>query len=488
MSAISRWRTRASFPAVTLSFNLAPGAALGDAVDAIDRAATAMRLPGSIQGTFQGTAQAFQDSLKSEPLLILAALLVVYIILGMLYESYIHPLTILSTLPSAGVGALLMLWAFHFDLSVIALVGIILLIGIVKKNGIMMVDFAIQAEREQHLSPEESIRQACLLRFRPIMMTTMAALLAALPLMLGRGTGSELRQPLGYTMVGGLILSQMLTLFTTPVVYLYLDRFSNRMRARRHAPRGTERGGRPYRVSGSDLAGLGSARDAMKLLLVEDNERVTRFVVKGLQEAGHTVDNADNGREGMFLAASEPYDVIIMDRMLPGQIDGLSIIESLRKSGNRTPILILSALSDVDERIKGLKSGGDDYLTKPFAFGELLARLDALSRRSQGTGTQTVLEVADLRVDLLSRKAVRGERSIALQPREFKLLEYLMRHAGQVVTRTMLLENVWDYHFDPQTNVVDVHISKLRQKIDADFERPLLRTVRNAGYMLSSDE
>jgi hydrophobic/amphiphilic exporter-1 (mainly G- bacteria), HAE1 family len=221
------------FPAVTLSFNLAPGAALGDAVDAIDRAAAQLRLPGSIQGTFQGTAQAFQDSLKSEPLLVLAALLVVYIIPGMLYESYIHPLTILSTLPSAGVGALLMLWAFHFDLSVIALVGIILLIGIVKKNGIMMVDFAIQAEREQHLTPEQSIRQACLLRFRPIMMTTMAALLAAVPLMLGRGTGSELRQPLGYTMVGGLVLSQMLTLFTTPVVYLYLDRFSNRMRARR---------------------------------------------------------------------------------------------------------------------------------------------------------------------------------------------------------------------------------------------------------------
>jgi multidrug efflux pump subunit AcrB len=222
------------FPAVTLSFNLAPGAALGDAVDAINQVAAQLRLPGSIQGTFQGTAQAFQDSLKSEPLLILAALLVVYIILGMLYESYIHPLTILSTLPSAGVGALLMLWAFHFDLSVIALVGIILLIGIVKKNGIMMVDFAIQAEREQHLTPEESIRQACLLRFRPIMMTTMAALLGAVPLMLGRGTGSELRQPLGYTMVGGLILSQMLTLFTTPVVYLSLDRFSNRRRARRH--------------------------------------------------------------------------------------------------------------------------------------------------------------------------------------------------------------------------------------------------------------
>jgi hydrophobic/amphiphilic exporter-1 (mainly G- bacteria), HAE1 family len=167
--------------------------------------------------------------------LILSALVVVYIILGMLYESYIHPLTILSTLPSAGVGALLMLWGFHFDLSVIALVGIILLIGIVKKNGIMMVDFALQAEREQHLSPEESIRKACLLRFRPIMMTTMAALLAALPLALGHGTGSGLRQPLGVTMVGGLILSQMLTLFTTPVVYLYLDRFSNRMRLRRHA-------------------------------------------------------------------------------------------------------------------------------------------------------------------------------------------------------------------------------------------------------------
>ena len=163
--------------------------------------------------------------------MILAALVVVYIILGMLYESYIHPLTILSTLPSAGVGALLMLLVFHFDLSVIALIGIILLIGIVKKNGIMMVDFAIQAEREQHLSPEESIRQACLLRFRPIMMTTMAALLAALPLMLGHGTGSELRQPLGYTMVGGLILSQMLTLFTTPVVYLYLDRLRSTLRA-----------------------------------------------------------------------------------------------------------------------------------------------------------------------------------------------------------------------------------------------------------------
>ncbi|MGA2563343.1 MAG: response regulator transcription factor [Steroidobacteraceae bacterium] len=226
----------------------------------------------------------------------------------------------------------------------------------------------------------------------------------------------------------------------------------------------------------------------MKVLLVEDNERVTQFVVKGLKESGHIVDHAPNGRDGMFLAASEPYDVIIMDRMLPGEIDGLAIVEALRKSGKHTPILILSALSDVDERIRGLRSGGDDYLTKPFAFGELLARLDALSRRGQGEGAQTKLEVGDLRVDLLNRKVTRGARSIVLQPREFKLLEYLMRHANQVVTRTMLLENVWDYHFDPQTNVVDVHISKLRQKIDADFERPLLRTVRNAGYTMTAQD
>jgi hydrophobic/amphiphilic exporter-1 (mainly G- bacteria), HAE1 family len=221
------------FPAVTLSFNLAPGSALGDAVKAIDRASVQMHLPATITGNFQGTAQAFQSSLKSQPYLILAALVAVYIILGMLYESYIHPLTILSTLPSAGVGALLVLLLFHIELSVIALIGIILLIGIVKKNGIMMVDFALQAEREQHLSPHDSIRQACLMRFRPIMMTTMAALLGALPLALGHGTGSELRRPLGYTMVGGLILSQALTLFTTPVIYLYLDEFSARMRGRR---------------------------------------------------------------------------------------------------------------------------------------------------------------------------------------------------------------------------------------------------------------
>jgi HAE1 family hydrophobic/amphiphilic exporter-1 len=221
------------FPAVTLSFNLAPGVALGDAVSAIEKTAAGIHMPDAILGTFQGTAQAFQASLKTAPLLILAALLVVYIILGVLYESYIHPLTILSTLPSAGVGALLMLMLFHFDLSVVGLIGIILLIGIVKKNGIMMVDFALHAERNEGLDPQAAIRRACLLRFRPIMMTTMAAILGALPLMLGRGTGSELRQPLGYTMVGGLVLSQMLTLFTTPVIYLYLDRLVVRW-ARKH--------------------------------------------------------------------------------------------------------------------------------------------------------------------------------------------------------------------------------------------------------------
>jgi hydrophobic/amphiphilic exporter-1 (mainly G- bacteria), HAE1 family len=218
---------QSQFPAVTLSFNLAPGAALGQAVDAISRTTDAMHMPAGVSGSFQGTAQAFQDSLRSEPYLVAAAIVVVYIILGMLYESYIHPLTILSTVPSAGVGALLMLMAFHFEFTVIALIGVILLIGIVKKNGIMMVDFALQAEREEGLSPEASIRKACLLRYRPIMMTTMAALLGALPLALGTGTGSEIRQPLGYTMVGGLLLSQTLTLFTTPVIYLYLDRLNS---------------------------------------------------------------------------------------------------------------------------------------------------------------------------------------------------------------------------------------------------------------------
>jgi len=215
------------FPAITISFNLAQGVALGQATDAVQRSMAELGAPATLNSSFQGTAQAFQQSLGTVPLLILAALVVVYLILGILYESYIHPITILSTLPSAGVGALAILMAFGYDFSLIALIGIILLIGIVKKNGIMMVDFAIAAEREQQMSPEQSIRQAALLRFRPIMMTTMAAMLGGVPLMLGTGTGSEIRQPLGYAMVGGLIVSQALTLFTTPVVYLYLDNLSN---------------------------------------------------------------------------------------------------------------------------------------------------------------------------------------------------------------------------------------------------------------------
>jgi hydrophobic/amphiphilic exporter-1 (mainly G- bacteria), HAE1 family len=237
LSVICRWTNepvrplaiahQSQFPAVTISFNLAEGVALGQATAAVVRAVDEMGAPPTLSMSFQGTAQAFQQSLGTVPMLILAALVVVYLVLGVLYESYIHPLTILSTLPSAGVGAIAILMVFGFDFSLIALIGVILLIGIVKKNGIMMVDFAIAAEREQHLTPEQSIRQAALLRFRPIMMTTMAALLGGVPLMLGTGTGAEIRQPLGYAMVGGLVVSQALTLFTTPVVYLYLDRFSN---------------------------------------------------------------------------------------------------------------------------------------------------------------------------------------------------------------------------------------------------------------------
>lgn len=225
----------------------------------------------------------------------------------------------------------------------------------------------------------------------------------------------------------------------------------------------------------------------MKVLLVEDNERVGEFVRKGLVEAGHTVDHADNGRDGLFLAAGNHYDVIVLDRMLPGGVDGLGIVEALRRTGNHTPILILSALAEVDDRIRGLRAGGDDYLTKPFAFGELCARLEALVRRSQGSGVQTVFTVADLRIDLLSRRVTRGGKPIQLQRQEFRLLEYLARHAEQVVTRTMLLENVWEHHFDPQTNVIDVHISRLRQKIDDGFHPALLHTVRGIGYRLGVD-
>jgi multidrug efflux pump subunit AcrB len=224
---------QSQFPSVTVSFNLKEGASLGDAVNQVEQMEAGMGVPPSVQGSFQGTAQAFQSSLSSEPYLVAAALVTVYIILGILYESYILPLTILSTLPSAGVGALLMLMLFHYELTVIALIGIILLIGIVKKNGIMMVDFAINAERREGMAPHQAIREACLLRFRPILMTTMAALLSGLPLMLENGAGSELRKPLGFAMVGGLLLSQVLTLYTTPVIYLYLDRLQHWLAPRR---------------------------------------------------------------------------------------------------------------------------------------------------------------------------------------------------------------------------------------------------------------
>jgi multidrug efflux pump len=220
------------FPSTTLSFNLAPGASLGEAVKVINQVENQLGMPESVNASFQGTAKAFEASLTNEPLLILAALITVYIVLGVLYESYIHPVTILSTLPSAGVGAILALQVFRMDLNVIGIIGIILLIGIVKKNAIMMIDFALEAERKEGKSPEESIYQACLLRFRPIMMTTMAALLGGLPLALGTGMGSELRKPLGITIVGGLIVSQALTLYTTPVIYLYFDRLAARFTKR----------------------------------------------------------------------------------------------------------------------------------------------------------------------------------------------------------------------------------------------------------------
>ena len=221
----------------------------------------------------------------------------------------------------------------------------------------------------------------------------------------------------------------------------------------------------------------------MRILLIEDDIEAAAYLAKGLKEEGHTVDTANNGTDGLFLATTERYDVMIVDRMLPG-IDGLSIIQAIRTAGNATPVLILSALGKVDDRVRGLKAGGDDYLVKPYAFAELLARIDALGRRSSAATPETRLKVEDLEMDLLARAVSRGGKPVDLQPREFRLLEYLMRHAGQVVTRTMLLENVWEYHFDPQTNLIDVHISRLRQKVDKDFDVSLIQTVRGAGYTL----
>ncbi|MCW2245902.1 two-component system OmpR family response regulator [Azospirillum fermentarium] len=221
----------------------------------------------------------------------------------------------------------------------------------------------------------------------------------------------------------------------------------------------------------------------MKILVIEDDRQASAYLAKGLKEAGHVVDIANDGKEGLFLAGSEVYDVMIVDRMLPGR-DGLSLVELLRATGNDTPVLFLSALGSVDDRVKGLKAGGDDYLTKPFAFSELLARIEVLVRRRGAGQPQTRLSVGDLEMDLLTRTVKRGGRDIDLLPREFALLEFLMRNAGSVVTRTMMLENVWDYHFDPQTNVIDVHIARLRQKIDKDFPTALIHTVRGAGYSL----
>ena len=225
----------------------------------------------------------------------------------------------------------------------------------------------------------------------------------------------------------------------------------------------------------------------MRVLIIEDDHEVATFIAKGLRESRHAVDIASNGKDGLFLASTEQYDVLIIDRMLP-ELDGLSIIKTLRALDKPVPILILSALGEVDDRVNGLRSGGDDYLVKPFAFSELLARIEILGRRQLQQKTQTLLQVGDLKVDLMSRKVMRNNQLIELQTREFSLLEYLLKHKNQVVTRTMLLENVWDYHFDPQTNVIDVHISRLRSKIDKGFDSSIIQTVRGSGYIIECDE
>jgi two-component system OmpR family response regulator len=221
----------------------------------------------------------------------------------------------------------------------------------------------------------------------------------------------------------------------------------------------------------------------MRVLIVEDDAKAASYLANALRESGHNCDLAHDGEKGLELAQSEQFDVLILDRMLP-QRDGLSIVEQLRHEGDKTPVLILSALGTVDDRVTGLRAGGDDYLTKPYAFSELLARVEALARRSLPEEASTKYAVGDLVLDRLSHKVTRGGEPIVLQPREYRLLEYLMKNAGQVVTRTMLLEHVWDYHFDPQTNVIDVHVSRLRAKIDKNYDRPLLHTVRGAGYMI----
>jgi len=221
----------------------------------------------------------------------------------------------------------------------------------------------------------------------------------------------------------------------------------------------------------------------MRLLLVEDDLEAAAYMVKGLKESGYVADHVADGREALYRVAAENYDAVIVDRMLPG-VDGLTIVRTMRSAGNHAPVLILSALGDVDDRVKGLRAGGDDYLVKPYAFAELLARLEALLRRGRADPPDTTLKVADLEMDLVARTVKRAGKPIELKPKEFALLEYLMRHTGHVVTRTMLLENVWDYSFDPQTNVIDVHISRLRQKIDKGHDKALLATIRGAGYSL----
>ena len=221
----------------------------------------------------------------------------------------------------------------------------------------------------------------------------------------------------------------------------------------------------------------------MRLLIIEDDRDAADYIVRAFREVGHVTDHAADGEEGLAMALDGDYDVLIVDRMLPKR-DGLSVISELRAKKIETPVLILSALGQVDDRVKGLRAGGDDYLPKPYSFSELLARVEVLARRRGGRNEETVYRVGDLELDRLSHRVTRGTEEVVLQPREFRLLEYLMKHAGQVVTRTMLLENVWDYHFDPQTNVIDVHISRLRSKIDKGFSQALLHTIRGAGYMI----